>query len=49
MGMWKLSLDELTIYIDHLHPKEHINIASMLILKAKLTTVNKEEITNTKV
>ena len=41
----QLSLDELTIYIDHLHPKEHINIASMLILKAKLTTVNKEEIT----
>jgi predicted ATPase len=40
-----LTLDELAIYIDHLHPKEHIHIASMLILKAKLTTLNKEEIT----
>jgi hypothetical protein len=40
----KLTLQELNIFFKHIHPKAHIQIAAILVLKARLTPLNKDEI-----
>uniref|UniRef100_UPI004047B8BB AAA family ATPase n=1 Tax=Shewanella baltica TaxID=62322 RepID=UPI004047B8BB len=42
--MSELTLEELNDYFEHMHPKAHIQIAVTLTLKAKLTRLNKDEI-----
>jgi predicted ATPase len=40
----KLTIQELNIIFEHIHPKAHIQIAAILVLKAKLAPLSKDEI-----